>query len=212
MDRRQFLLMGGSGTLVVSAGCVGFLSGSEPLTFEATKGTVAEGALSDTGYGEETVETQTITRPFSAAGQEREVEVTNWMARYERTLDLGPLGEQELGVFVVLSTPQVSILGRTFNPVGDMSNRELLGQLQSRYEGFTVGDRVDTRTIPVLGEDVEVEKFEGSATFQGREIDLFVHVATLEHEEDFVVPVAIYPQMLPGEEQKALQLYRGIEH
>lgn len=196
----------------MSAGCLGFLTGSEPITFEATKGTVADQALTDTGYREQTVDSETITRSFSAAGQTREVEVTNWVARYERSLELGPLGEQDLGVFVVLSTPQVSILDRTFNPVGMMSNRELLERLQSRYEGFSVGERVDTRMITVLDEDAEVEKFEGSATFQGQEIDLFVHVATVEHEEDYVVPIGIYPRLIPGEEQKILRLYRGIEH
>lgn len=196
----------------MSAGCIGFLTGRESLSFEATKATVAEQALRDTGYEEDDISTRTVTRSFSAAGESREVEVTNWVARYERTLELGALGDQELGVFVALSTPQVRVLDRTFNPVGEMSNREVLQRIQSRYEGFSVGDRVDTTGLTVLGEDTEVEKFAGTATFQGQDIDLFIHITTVAHEEDFVVPVAVYPQRLPGEEQKVLRLYRGVNH
>lgn len=212
MKRRKALLIIGAGTSMLTAGCVEFLTGEESLTFEATKGTVGRQAVQETGYQEQDVSTKTIARSFSAAGQTREVEVTNWVARYERTLELGSLGEQELGVFVVLSTPQVRVMEQTFNPVGEMSNRELLQELQSRYEGFAVGNRVATKLITILGNDVELEKFEGTATFQGQDIGLFIHIVTVAHEEDFVVPVAVYPKRLPGNEQKIFKLCRNIQH
>lgn len=213
MNRRQALLtIGSAGVTAATAGCIGFLTGSEPLEFEATTATVTQSALDETGYEEAEVREDPITRSFSAAGQEREVEVTNSIATYERTIDLGPLGEQKAAIFAVLSTPQVKILDRTFNPVGEMSNRELLQQLQGRYEGFSVGGRVDTRSQTVLGQDTEIEKFEASATFNGQEIDLFVHITNVAHEADFVVPIAVYPQRLPGESEKVFRLYNGIQH
>ena len=212
MNRRTALRLGAGAALSAAAGCLGVLTGEEPLTFEASRATVRQSALDDTGYAEDEVSRMPISREFSAAGQTREVEVTNWLARYERSLDLGPLGEQEIGLFVVLSTPQVRILDRTFNPVGDMSNRELLQQVQGRFEGFSVGSRADTRTLRVLGSDVDVDKFEATATYSGQEIELFVHVATVGHGEDFVVPIAVYPQRLPGEQDRAAQLYRNLEH
>lgn len=213
MNRRQALLtLGSAGVTTATAGCIGFLTGSEALEFSAMEATISSATLDETGYEEAEVKEDVITRSFSAAGQEREVEVTNSIATYERAIDLGPLGEQKAAIFAVLSTPQVKILDRTFNPVGEMSNRELLQQLQGRYEGFSVGSRVDTRSQTVLGEDTEIEKFEASATFSGQEIDLFVHITNVAHEGDFVVPIGIYPQRLPGESEKVFSLYNGIQH
>lgn len=212
MKRRQTLLALGSGAMTFSAGCVGFLTGSEPVTFEASRATVASEALEETEYREDDVSSETVSRSFSAAGQSREVEVTNWVAKYDRSIDFGALGSQEIAIFVVLSTPQVRVLDRTFNPVGQMSNRELLQQLQGRYEGFTVGDSVGSTSASVLGETTEIEKFEATATYQGQEIDLFVHISTVAHDDDYIVPVAVYPRQLPGEEQRALRLYSGVVH
>lgn len=213
MNRRQALVSLGAVSLPVAAsGCIGFLTGSEPLSFEATKATLSRAALDETGYEEDRVRDDSITRSFSAAGQEREVEVTNWIATYDRTLELGSLGEQELAVFAVLATPQVRVLDRTFNPVGDMSNRELLQHLQGRYEGFSVGSRVDTAAMSVLGEDASVEKFVATATFSGGKVDLFVHVTNVAHGSDYVVPIGVYPRQLPDEQDRVFRLYRGIQH
>lgn len=213
MKRREALLAAGSAGLTVSTGgCIGFLTGSESLSFEATRATVSQPSLDETEYEEDTVRDDSITRTVSAAGQEREVEVTNWIATFERTLDLGPLGERDLAVFAVLSTPQVEVLDRTFNPVGEMSNRELLQELQGRYENFTIGSRMDAHTVAVLGEEATVEKFEGSASFSGQEIDLFVHITNVAHETDFVIPIGIYPRRLPGEQDRVFRLYRGVQH
>lgn len=213
MQRRHALRVLGSPGLAASmAGCIGFLTGSEPLTLEAEQATLSGRALEETGYEEDEIRDEVIERSFSAAGQEREVEVTNWVATYDRTLELGPLGEQELGVFAVLSTPQVKILDRTFNPVGEMSNRELLQELQGRYSSFSVGNRVDTTEMSVLGEAAEIEKYEGTASFEQTDIELFIHITNVPHESDFVIPVAVYPKRLPGESERVFRLYRGIQH
>ena len=213
MKRRDaFLTIGSAGIAMSIAGCIGFLTGSEPLELEAAQATLSDRALEETGYAEDEIRDETITRSFSAAGQEREVEVTNWVATYDRTLDLGPLGEQELAVFAVLSTPQVKVLDRTFNPVGDMSNRELLQELQGRYSSFSVGSRVDTTEMTVLGEAAEIEKYEGTASFEQTDIELFIHITNVAHDSDFVIPVAVYPKRLPGESERVFRLYRGVQH
>lgn len=212
MNRRRALVAIGSVTGLSSAGCIGFITGEEALAFEATSATVPRAVLDDTGYAEDEVSSESLTRSFSVAGQSREVEVTNRLARYERTVELGPLGEQELGVFAVLSTPQVRVLDRTFNPVGEMSNRELLERLQARYSGLTVGDRVGSDALRILGEDATVDRFEATATFEAQEVELRVHVTTVAHAEDYVVPIAIYPRRLPGEADRVRRLYEAIEH
>lgn len=212
MNRRQAIVAIGSLTSLSSAGCIGFITGEEALAFEATQATVPNAVLEDTGYAEDDVSTEAVTRSFSVGGQSREVEVTNWLARYERSIELGPLGEQELGVFAVLSTPQVRVLNQTFNPVGEMSNRELLEQLQARYSNLTVGDRIGSDRLQILGEDATVDRFEATATFEATEIELRVHVTTVAHAEDYIVPIAIYPRRLPGEADRVNRLYEAIEH
>lgn len=196
---------------MVLAGC-GFVTGDEALEFDASPATVSEDALSDTGYEQASLDRQVVTRNFSAAGQERTVQVTNQLARYERAVDLGPLGSQRGAVFVALASPEVSVAGQTFNPIGDMSEREILAQFESEYEGITVGDRVDNRTVSVLGESTAVERFEGTARLAGQDVDVYIEATRVQHEGDFVVAVGIYPQRLDGERENVRTLLRGLEH
>ena len=197
--------------LAVTAGC-GFITGQSALTFSASPTTVADGAQSETGYEEVTVEEQTVTRTYSGANRSREVEVTNQLAQYERQVDLGPLGSQRAAVFVTLTSPEVEVGGRTFNPISDMSEREILAEFESQYEGVSVGDSVDSRSTTVLGKSVTVEKFEGTATLSGTQVDTYVHAVKLKHETDYVVAVAIYPQQIPGEEEEVFSLLDALEH
>lgn len=197
--------------LTVTAGC-GFITGQSALTFSASPTTVPDGAQSETGYTEVTVEEQTVTRTFSAADQSREVEVTNQLAQYERQVDLGPLGSQRAAVFVTLTSPEVEVAGQTFNPISEMSNREILAEFESQYDGISVGDRVGSQSVAVLGGSATVEKFEGSATLAGTQVDTYVHAMKVKDGDDYVVAVAIYPQQLPGEEENVVTLLEALEH
>jgi hypothetical protein len=195
--------------LVATAGC-SYLSG--PLTFEANEATVGDGALGETGYEEVAVEDVTVNRTFSAAGQSKQVTVTNWLAQYERRVDLGPLGSQRAAVFVAFATPQVEVAGQAFNPVGDLSEKELLKRFQSRYQSISVGDQVGSTEVSTLGTTVDLKKFDGQATFRGQQIDVYLHVAKFEHGDDYVVALAVYPQRLSGEESKVVRLTEGLDH
>lgn len=197
--------------LVVTAGC-GFITGEESLSFSASPATVSDDARSTTGYEEVNVSERTVTREFSAAGQTREVEVTNQLAQYERTVDLGPLGSKRAAVFVALASPEVEVLGETFNPLADLSEREILQRFETQYEGLSVGSQVDNRTMTVLGQRTGVKKFEGTAQLSGTEVDVYLHVTKVKHAGDYVVAVAIYPQQLSGEEDDVVQLLEGLEH
>lgn len=211
--KRRTLLRGSViAGIPLMGGCIGFLAGAEPLEFSATRATVAPQALDETGYSKNSVESDTITRTVSAAGQAREVRVTNWIAEYGRTVDLGPVGEQDLGIFAVVATPKVEVLGRTFNPVADMSTRELLQQIQSEYQKLEIGERVGSRDTTVLGDDVAVDRFKGAATFEDLEVELFIRVTTVDHGDDFVIPIGIYPQRLPDEDDRVFRLLDGIQH
>lgn len=211
MNTRRDVIAAGVGVLTMTAGC-GFLTGSEALAFAASPATVDDATLSESGYEEAEVSEQVVTREFSAAGQTREVEVTNQLARYERQVDLGPLGSERGAVFVAFASPEVSFAGQSFNPLADMSAREVLGQFDSEYEGISVGDQVGERSVSVLGGSSDLAKFEGTADLSGTSVDVYLHTTTVKHEDDYVVTVAIYPQRLSGEEETVVDLHEGLRH
>jgi hypothetical protein len=197
--------------LATLAGC-GFITGSEALAFSASPATPTTDALSETGYEEQSVEEQVVTRNFSAAGQTRTVEVTNQLAQYERSVDLGPLGSQRAAVFVTFASPEVSVAGQTFNPIADLSEREILQRFESQYSDISVGEEVGSQTVSTLGQSTELQQFDGSATLGGSEVDVYIHVTKFQHEGDYIVGVGIYPQRLDGESENVVTLVEGLEH
>ncbi|MFB6108655.1 MAG: DUF6517 family protein [Haloplanus sp.] len=211
MTARRSVALVAVAMLTLTAGC-GFLTGGQALTFDASPATVSDAAASNAGYQETNVSEQVVTRNFTVANQTRQVEVTNQLAQYERQVDLGPLGSRRAAVFVAFASPQVDVAGQTFNPISDMSEREVLEQFESEYDGIEVGQQVDNRSVTVLGQSVAVEKFEGTASLAGTQVDVYVHAAKLEDDGDYVVAVAIYPQRLDGEEQNVVTLLEGLQH
>ncbi|QLH79548.1 hypothetical protein HZS55_20620 [Halosimplex rubrum] len=211
MHARQGLAALAVVLVTVTAGC-GFITGQSALAFAASPATASDDALSETGYEELAVANSTVTRNFSAAGQTRQVEVTNQQARYERAVDLGPLGSQRAAAFVTFASPEVEVATRTFNPVSDMSTQEVLSQFESQYEGLSVGSHVDNRSVRALEGQRTLQQFEGTATLSGSEVDVYVHAAKFEHEGDYIVAVGIYPQRLDGETESVVALTEGLEH
>lgn len=200
--------------LVVSAGCVGVLTGSEPLLVEASSVSVSSTAQGDAGYEEVRTTTQELTREVSAAGQTREVVVTNHVAEYARSIDAGPLGSGELARFVVVSTPAVEVLGQTFNPVGEMSNRELAELAQDQYQDLENLESAGERRVSVLGTQATVSRFTADATLQGtgQSVELTLHVTRIRDGGDFIVVIAAHPTLLPDEAERVDAMLGGIQH
>ncbi|MDZ7702607.1 MAG: DUF6517 family protein [Halobacteriales archaeon] len=200
--------------LIATAGCVGVLTGSEPLTLESSPVSVSSAAQSDTGYEESRVTTQELEREVSAAGQTREVIATNHIAEYARTIDAGPMGSGEFARFVVVSTPAVEVLGKTFNPVGEMSNRELAELAQDQYQGLSNIAEEGERSVTLLGSQTTVTRFSADAMVQGtgQTVELTLHVTRLRHGDDFIVIIAAHPTLLTGETGKIDRLLEGVQH
>ena len=210
---RQTAMAATVALLVVTSGCIGFLAGDKPLSVESTEASVSSSTLEDAGYEHNRTTTVTVERTFEAAGQSRDVVATNYLTEYEKSVDLGAMGgERKAAVFVAFTTPKVEVLGKTFNPVGDMSNRELLGQLQSRYDSIEVGQQSGSDTVSVLGTEATVERFDGQARIGGTSVDIYVHVTKIEHGDDYVIAVGVYPQRLDGERENVLRLVSGLQH
>lgn len=200
--------------LVVSAGCVGVLTGSEPLVVEANSVSVSSTAQGDTGYEEVRTTTQELTREVSAAGQTREVVVTNHVAEYARTIDAGPLGSGEFARFIVVSTPAVEVLGQTYNPVGEMSNRELAELAQDQYQDLENLESAGERRVSVLGTQATVSRFTADASLQGtsQSVELTLHVTRIRDGGDFIVVIAAHPTLLPSEAERVDTMLGGIQH
>lgn len=200
------------GALALTGGCIGFLAGTEPLQFSATSVGMSETALADSGYEFVGTDSRTVSQEFTVAGQTRTVEVTNQVAEYSRELDLGPAGQVEIARFAVLATPQVEIAGRTFNPVGSMSNEELVTRIQSEYRGIEDIQPAGDRTVRILGQETTVSTFTATARIEsGLELPVVIHVANVQHGDDFVIAAAVHPQRI-DEIDRIDDLLRGIEH
>lgn len=213
MHRRTFLAGTATALGAATAGC-GFILGEESLAFEADAARVPDSTADGAGYEFQGVADQTIERTFEVADQSRDVRVTNRMAEYEKAVDLGPLGELRAAIFTALSTPQVSVLGQTFNPVAEMSTAELAERIQSRFEDIGSLERDGESTVTILGVETTLTRFTGRTQLPGgQEIDIYLHISEpVDHEDDFVIAVGGYPQRLPGEESNILELTESIEH
>lgn len=209
---RRAMLGGVAAALTATAGCVGVLTGDEPLEFTAEPVTVSASALDSTGYELDAEESPTIDEEFTVAGQTREVTVTNRLTSYVKSVDFGPVGSIEAAMFAVFSTPQIEIASKTFNPIGEMSNRQLLEQMASQYDGLSIGDSVDTRDVSMLGQTVTVERYEATTTYQDQEVPIYLLLTRVQHDEDFVVTVGGYPRRVSGEESNVYTLIENVEH
>ena len=195
--RRELLAGLGTGAAVGLAGCSGQLT-AEGAAFDATEATLSASVQSDTGYTHHRTEPFTVTREFGRFGLTRRVEVTNVVSEYDRAIELGFLGTRvQAAVFATLSTPQVRVLGRSFNPVAEMTTVEIAEMIQERYEN--VDDVREDGTFParVGGESTTVTRFTATARLvdPGLSVEVFLYVSeAVEFGEDFLVTLAVHPR------------------
>lgn len=82
--------------VAASAGCLGFITGSEALEFSANRTVASDAALQETGYQEAGNQTVRNVVRIGAAGQERQVNLTSYFYSYNRTVDASDLNESQL--------------------------------------------------------------------------------------------------------------------
>jgi len=196
------------------SGCSGVLN--DATTFEATSGSVPEDVLEETSYEEKKVEKYEIERTFEVEGQSQTVTVVNWQSEYDKSVAL-PTGERVRGaVFTVLSTPQVNVLDKEFNPVGEMSTKELAQRVQESYSGVSGLQSTGEETLTILETETSVGTFEGQANVgeTGLKVDFVLRLSeAVKHEGDFVIGAAFYPKSLESNEaENATTLLTSTEH
>lgn len=206
MIQRRGVLAAMPGLLALGSGCTGILSGSG-LTLEAKPAKIESSAADDAGYEFQGVEDVGVKRTF--AGQS--VKAVNKVATYEKSLSIPLLGSAKLGVVAAISTPAVEVAGKTFNPVGDYDNDQLVALLQSNYEGISDAKKVGSTGITVLDSDTSATKYDAKATFNGQQVDVTIYVAKVRHESDFVVLFGVYPTRL-DEQSNVLSMMQAAVH
>lgn len=212
MRGRRVLVTAAVVVLFLTTGCVGFLTGSEPLTFDAAPVEVSDDATAEAGYEVARVEPTRTNQSFTVAGRTRTVSVTSHVAGYLRPVERGPDGNGSFAQFTVFATPRIEVVGQPLNDIAGASDREVVARLRTGYDPLEDVQPVGNRSVEVLGEDRTISRFRATSTGTGREVDLALEVTSFHHGEDVVVAVAIYPERLDGEATRVGTLLRGIEH
>jgi hypothetical protein len=212
--RRQFLV--GTGAAAVGlAGCTGRLT-AEGAAFGATEATLSASVQSDTGYSHHRTVEDVQSRQFSRFGISRTVEVTSVVSEYDRAIELGFLGTRiQAAVFATLSSPRISILGRDFNPLADMSTEAIANQIQERYDNIHNVREGGSLEAEVAGETTTVTRFTADARLieVGQGVEIYLYVSEpLEAGEDFVVTLAAHPTAFGRNESTVRTLMGGVEH
>ncbi len=210
--RRRALLIGAVGLTALS-GCTELATGDEPLSREASPVAISESVLSETGHELQKERTETLTEEVEAGGESREVEATNHITLYANTVE-GLDGEDiESSLFGVVSTPAFEFVGRSFNPIADADNEEILEFASSEFGELEIGEKLEETTLTVLDSETTVSTFDGTARFDGQRIDIRVYVTAVDHKDDIVLGVGGYPEDLEDDQaDDILELFEGIEH
>ncbi|WP_440771202.1 DUF6517 family protein [Natronorubrum sp. DTA28] len=213
-SRRAILATGATGTLALTAGCLDFVLGNGPMELTAERVAPTDAALEAAGYGEYEIEERSIEETIEV-GVERDVEARVWSSIYSKDVEHRGI-EHEGAFFVAVSIPDFSILGRSFNPISEMTNDELLeeflSEIDSDHTDIDDISKVDSFTLDILGDDRTVDVFEGESEFEGEPIDIEIPVASFGHEDDRIVLLGSYPAALAEESANAEELMESVEH
>jgi hypothetical protein len=201
MKRRTLIAGVGAAGLTGLSGCLGVLGLAE---HESSPAGVEAAAREETGYEQIAIEALPIERDVGPTDET--VTVTNHMTKHEKSIDMGPLGSRRGAIFNVLTTPQVSILGKTLNPVGEMSTQELMDLVKSNYDGISNISRVEDSEITILEESTTKTQFAADAEFDGRSVDVDIHITeAVEAGDDLLVTIGVYPQYVRDQEEPNIE-------
>ncbi len=196
--------------LMLSSGCLGFLLG-DTLSVSASKATVGDKALSGTGYDQANVKKVEIKRTFKAAGQSRDVKVTNWVAQYHKSIGIAGIADGTVATFNVVSSPSVSVGKKSFNPLAKYNNKQLVEKFVAGYANVHDIKTVGSKQVTMLGKKTKVSTFTGTATSHGASIDVTIQATKVKHDGDWIVVLAVYPKKL-DESDDVSQLISGVQH
>ncbi|RQG90229.1 hypothetical protein EA462_09605 [Natrarchaeobius halalkaliphilus] len=209
MNRRDVIAGIGATGIAALSGCLGVLGLDEHVSSPAG---VEPSISDDTGYEQTDVDSVVVERELSLGPLTEEVVAENYLTEYEKSVEMGVLGEQRGAVFTVLSTPKVDVLGREFNPVEEMSAGELVELIESNYDDIGDVSLEDERSVSILGESTPQSRFSAEAAFDGTTVDVDLHVTeAVSAGEDLIVTIGVYPEQLrSGESDNVRALAEAV--
>ncbi|MDG5761015.1 DUF6517 family protein [Natronococcus sp. A-GB1] len=208
MKRRQ--LIAGAGTIGITglAGCLGTVGLDR---HEATPAGIDPEVREEAGYERTDVDELRLEETVSVSVISQELVLINALTEYEKTIDMGLLGEHQGAEFVVLSSPQVGIAGRQLNPIGERSASDLVDLVVSTYDGLGSVDHDSDEELTILEQTTTLSTFTGEAEFDGRTVDVDVLVTeTVDAGDDLVATLGVYPTYLDDEGEHVRSLMSGV--
>lgn len=191
--------------LVLTAGCTALAGGGGDLSYAAGPISVADAAVSESGFTLASDESFNFEQTLEVAGQERTVQVNADMIHLQRDYGVGTPAS-----VVILSIPEIKLLGQQISlakRIGPMSLVE--------RAGASVGDlerdqKQGEREVSILGDQRTVEVFSGSAKRNGQQADVLIFMTTFTHNDDTIVAIGLTPQAADGGDDAVLRVFRGI--
>ena len=207
MNRRALLAGTAAAGVLGLSGCLSGVLGTV-TALESSPAGVSRSALEATGYEAVGIQEIVTEETVDAAGQSETISVTSYLTRYDKRVGIEGVAEQPTATFAVLSTPQLDVAGETFNPVGEMSAREVADLLADSYDNISNIELDTEETITILDQSTTKSRFTADANFLGTPLELDVHVTeAVERDDDFLVSLGVYPRLvrvIEGENARAL--------
>lgn len=209
MKRRHVIAGAGSIGLASLAGCLSTVGLDR---HEASPAGVDRSVRDETGYEQTGVDELRVTEEVGASGLSEEITVVNYLTKHEKTVDMGPLGEQRGAVFMILSTPQIEIAGRTVNPIEEKSPNELVELVASNYGSISNTEHVSDDDVTILDQSATISTFAANAKFNGRDVDVNLHITTaVKTDDDLLVTIGVYPERAEDQEEPNIRsLAEGV--
>lgn len=199
MNRRSLIAGAVAVGITSVAGCLGTFGMDE---HEASPASVDASARQDTGYEQTGVTEDTIEQSVNLAIFSQDVSVTNYITEHEKSMTVGPLTMDGGGGFLVVSTPQASVLGQELNPVSDMSPKELIERIEGNYAGMDDVTHQEDKSVTILDQETTQSRFTAESSYNGSSVEVSIHISeAVETDEDHLVTVGVYPNERRDEEE-----------
>jgi len=210
MDTNRVAALLVVGIMLAMAGCTQLVTG-EQASFAASEAGVDD--YEEKGFAHNTTEWQNITRTVEAAGQEREITVSNRVETYLN--ESGEGDEYPEAAFALVTSPQVQIAGQPMSPVSDWDNEDILEEFGGEFDEYgeiESLDEEDEETMEVLGTETEVTTFEATVeNDDGEERQVILTVTKFQHEGDFIIAIGAHDVGDSANADAIEELYEDIE-
>lgn len=210
MNRRA--LLGGLGAVGLASlsGCLG-LVGMD--SHESSPAGVDSAVREETGYEQTAIDEVVVEEKVEISAYSETISVTNCKTSHEKEVEIPPIGSRRAAVFTVLTSPQIGIAGRNFNPVEDMSTTELVDIVADNYDAIDDISHEEDGEITILDETTTRSRFSADATFNGHDLEVDVHVTeAVEAGDDLLVTIGVYPQYVRDQEMdNVFALMEGVD-